>query len=76
MIPTLVVYLQLINAHDAIQNNTLNLIFMIGLLISLSAAVIQFIADKQMYDIRMKPNKDKKVIDSVAYGNILDIPIT
>ncbi len=64
MIPTLVVYLQLINAHDAIQNNTFNLIFLIGLLISLSAAVIQFIADKQMYDFRMNPNKDKKVIDS------------
>jgi steroid 5-alpha reductase family enzyme len=64
MIPTLVVYLQLINAHDVILNNTFNLIFLIGLLISLSAAVIQFIADKQMYDFRMNPNKDKKVIDS------------
>lgn len=64
MIPTLVVYLQLINAHDVIQNNTFNLIFFVGLLISLSAAVIQFIADKQMYDFRMNPNKDKKVIDS------------
>lgn len=64
MIPTLVVYLQLINAHGVIQNNTFNLIFLVGLLISLSAAVIQFIADKQMYDFRMNPNKDKKVIDS------------
>ncbi|MFA7075602.1 MAG: DUF1295 domain-containing protein [Candidatus Izemoplasmatales bacterium] len=63
MIPTLVVYAQLINANAVMQHTGVNLIFIIGFILSIAAAVIQYIADKQMYDFRMNINKTKKVID-------------
>lgn len=63
MIPTLVVYAQLINAHDIMQFKGVSVVFVIGLIISLMAAVIQFIADKQMYDFRTSDQKTKLCID-------------
>lgn len=63
MIPTLVVYAQLINAHDIMQFQGVSIVFIIGLIISLMAAVIQFIADKQMYDFRTSNQKTKSCID-------------
>lgn len=63
MIPTLVVYIQLINAHDIMQYQGINFIFIIGFILSISAAVIQFIADKQMYDFRTNNKMKKSCID-------------
>ncbi len=63
MIPTLVVYAQLINAHDIMQYQGITPLFILGFLLSVGAAVIQFIADKQMYDFRMKRNRTSLVID-------------
>ena len=63
MIPTLVVYAQLINAHDIMQFKGVSVVFVIGLIISLMAAVIQFIADKQMHDFRTSDQKTKLCID-------------
>jgi len=59
LIPTLVVYLQLINAYEVIiQAADVNLLIVIGFLLMVFAAVIQFIADKQMYAYRQE-RKDK-----------------
>ena len=63
MIPTLVVYAQLINAHDIMKFEGVNLIFIVGFMLSCTAAIIQFIADKQRYDFRMNEQKTKSVID-------------
>ncbi len=63
MIPTLVVYIQLINAHDVMQYQGINAIFIIGFILSILAPVIQFIADKQMYDFRMSNKAKSSCID-------------
>ena len=64
MIPTLVVFIQLICVYLIMQYTTVNFLFFIGALISLSGPVIQFISDKQMYDFRAEKNKTSKVINS------------
>ena len=66
MIPTLVVYAQLINAHDIIIHNEQNpilILFVIGFVLSVIAAVIQYVADKQMYAFRMDNANRKRCID-------------
>lgn len=63
LIPTLVVYIQLINAHDIMQYQGINPIFIIGFILSVSAAVIQYIADKQMYEFRLINQNSKSCID-------------
>ncbi|MDY0138331.1 MAG: DUF1295 domain-containing protein [Candidatus Izemoplasmatales bacterium] len=63
MIPTLVVYIQLINAHDIMLFEGVNLIFIVGFALSIVAPIIQFVADKQMYEFRMNHTKNKSCID-------------
>lgn len=65
MIPTLVVYAQLINAHGIIEANmeTTNILFFLGFSLSLLAPVIQFLADKQMYEFRLNNSNKKACID-------------
>jgi len=63
MIPTLVVYLQLINAHDIMAYQGINAVFIIGFILSVTAAVVQYFADKQMYEFRMDHKKEKACID-------------
>lgn len=65
LIPTLVVFLQMINVYKILQNSQVNIIFIIGFIISLVAPVIQYISDKQMYDFRMK-NEGKKTMINVG----------
>ncbi len=64
MIPTVVVFLQLINAFQILNNTSVNTIFLIGLALSLIAPVIQFISDKQMYDFRASNKNKSKVINT------------
>ena len=64
MIPTIVVFIQMISIYLAIQYTTINLVFFIGAITSFSAPVIQFIADKQMYDFRHTEKRKSKVINS------------
>ncbi|MFP4478548.1 MAG: DUF1295 domain-containing protein [Candidatus Izemoplasmatales bacterium] len=53
LIPTLVVYIQLINAHDVILlGKSIGVLTIIGFALMIFASTIQFIADKQMYDFR------------------------
>ncbi|MFW5888810.1 MAG: DUF1295 domain-containing protein [Bacillota bacterium] len=64
LIPTLVVYIQLINAYAVIQyKGTINLIIILGFLLMLFAPSIQFIADKQMYDFRQERKSKQECID-------------
>lgn len=63
MIPTVVVYIQLINAHDIMNYQGINPMFVLGLVFSVGAAILQFIADKQMYDFRMNNDRQKSCID-------------
>ena len=63
MIPTVVVYIQLINAHDIMGYQGISPLFGLGFVFSVGAAVIQFIADKQMYEFRLCQNKEKPCID-------------
>jgi steroid 5-alpha reductase family enzyme len=59
LIPTLVVYLQMINVHDVIiRSAEINVWLLIGFTLMIFASVIQFIADKQMFDFRQN-RKDK-----------------
>lgn len=63
MIPTIVVFIQLINAHYVIQTQGINLVFVIGFALCISAAITQYFADKQMYEFRMNHLKNKVCID-------------
>lgn len=63
LIPTIVVFLQLINVVE-MTNLSVNFLFVLGIAFCLIAPAIQFIADKQMYDFR-QTNRDKsKIIDN------------
>jgi steroid 5-alpha reductase family enzyme len=64
LIPTIVVFIQLINIFDIVQHDTYNyIILIIGLLICLSGPIIQIIADKQMYIFKTNNKENKKIID-------------
>ncbi len=63
LIPTLVVFIQLINVYDSVSLSV-NVLFIIGLIICLAAPIIQFIADKQMYEFRQSNKNKAKVIDN------------
>ncbi|MDA3932283.1 MAG: DUF1295 domain-containing protein [Tenericutes bacterium] len=53
LIPTLVVYIQLINAHDVVfLSESLSVLSIVGFALMIFASTIQFIADKQMFDFR------------------------
>ncbi len=58
MIPTIVVFVQLINGYGILLENTINIVFVIGAIISLAAPLIQYISDKQMLEFR-QTNVDK-----------------
>ncbi len=63
MIPTVVVFLQMINVFGAVGKD-INLISVIGYIFCIIAPIIQFYSDKQMFDFR-KNNKEKnKIIDT------------
>lgn len=64
LIPTFVVFLQMINVYAIVQEDSINAIFIVGAFFSLVAPIIQFIADKQMYDFRNDKQKTVKVINT------------
>ena len=64
LIPTIVVYLQIINMVEVIKYSTVNIIFFIGLAIALLSPVIQYFSDKQMYEFRQKNLGKQKVINT------------
>lgn len=64
MIPTIVVYLQMICVFEIVVYGTLNFGYYVGFLMSLAAPVIQWFADKQMYDFRLNNKGKKKVINT------------
>ena len=64
MIPTAVVFLQMINVFDIMKHSFVSTLFFIGLILSLIAPVIQFLSDKQMYDFRAKNTDKNKVINT------------
>ncbi|MCF7924027.1 MAG: DUF1295 domain-containing protein [Candidatus Izimaplasma sp.] len=64
LIPTLVVFIQLINAYEVIQyKGTINVVFVIGFILMLFASTIQFIADKQMFEFRQERDRLETCID-------------
>ena len=64
LIPTVVVYLQMINMIEVIRYSTINFIFMIGLIIAILSPVIQYFSDKQMFDFRQENKGKNKVINT------------
>ncbi len=62
LIPTVVVFLQLINIFE-IGRPSMNLGFFIGIAIAFIAPIIQLIADRQMFEFREKNYEKKAVID-------------
>jgi len=64
LIPTLVVFFQMPIIFFALFNGIKNWVFFIGALMSLSAPIIQYIADRQMYVFRQKNSESKKVINT------------
>jgi len=65
MFPTVVVYLVLLPAVYFIENNTVNVITILGFVICLCSATIQFIADYQMHKFK-KTNTDSTVLIRVG----------
>lgn len=65
MIPTLVVYIQMINVYRSLNSSLINLIvFVVGVLLCLFAPVIQFISDRQMFNFRLNNKGKLKVINT------------
>ena len=71
MIPTIVVFLQMVCVLEIVQYTTMNIIFYIGLLVSIMAPLLQHIADKQMYDFRLKNKGKKKIINKGICGLLI-----
>lgn len=64
LIPTVVVYIQMINVYEAIiRDASLNAWLFIGFILMVFAASIQYIADKQMYEFRLKRQDKMSCID-------------
>ncbi len=64
LVPTIVVYLQMLVAFRIVSFATLNVGYIIGFIFAFSAPIIQFIADKQMYQFRKENTEKGKVINS------------
>ena len=64
LIPTLVVYIQLINAYEVIiKGGSINIWIILGFVLMLFATTIQFLADKQMYEFRQNRDSKSQIID-------------
>ncbi|XFA98212.1 DUF1295 domain-containing protein [Candidatus Izemoplasma sp. B36] len=63
LIPTIVVFLQMINMVEVIRYSTTNFIFYIGVFIALLSPIFQHFADKQMYEFRQNNKSKEKVIN-------------
>jgi steroid 5-alpha reductase family enzyme len=64
LIPTLVVYLQLINVYHILKlASSLNVFVVIGFMFMVMAAGLQFVADKQMFDFRQQRTDKSQCID-------------
>ena len=64
LMPTIIVFIQLIGAYHVLLNAaTINVMFVLGFILSVSAAFIQYISDKQMMAFRMDHKQDKGSID-------------
>jgi len=64
LFPTLIVFIQiLVGIHIFEFVATINLVFMIGFMMVVSATIIQYISDEQMRKFRKNNQKDKKCID-------------
>lgn len=63
IIPTIVVYLQMINVFDILKIGKVNLVYIIGFLIAILAPIIQYVSDKQMYEFRIENKNQKKTIN-------------
>jgi steroid 5-alpha reductase family enzyme len=63
LIPTLVVYVQMINVYKILQDSDVNIVFILGFISAIIAPIIQYISDKQMYEFRIKNSGQKKTIN-------------
>lgn len=63
MLPTLIVFIQMINVYGQLNETGINLVFIIGFVFSMAAPVIQFVADKQMFDFRLNRKDDEQIIN-------------
>jgi steroid 5-alpha reductase family enzyme len=62
LIPTIVVFIQMINVYYILQSSQVNILYLIGFILSLAAPIIQYVSDKQMYDFRTdNVNKEKTI---------------
>ncbi len=63
MMPTLIVLIQLFAAYQILSaSGSLSFLFLLGALVSILAATIQFISDKQMKEFRTMHEKNKQVM--------------
>jgi len=63
LIPTFVVFIQMINVYMIMESAQMNILYIFGFLVSLVAPIIQYVADKQMYNFRTKRKDDIKTIN-------------
>lgn len=64
MVPTLVVFFQMIVVYRILLFASFNIGFLVGALIALAAPIIQYFSDRQMYEFRQKNSQTKKVINT------------
>ncbi|MBI9009593.1 MAG: DUF1295 domain-containing protein [Tenericutes bacterium] len=63
LIPTLVVYIQMINVYRTLEIASVNLIFIIGFIIAIIAPVLQYVSDKQMDVFRLENKGNNRTIN-------------
>lgn len=63
MLPTLIVFIQMVNVYNQLAEQGINLVFLVGFVFSMAAPVIQFIADKQMYQFRTQRKDNEQIIN-------------
>ncbi len=64
LMPTIIVFIQMIGAYKfLVASPSFNILILLGFVMTLGAALIQFIADKQMLAFRMEHNEKKSCIN-------------
>ena len=64
LMPTLIVFIQMIGSYRFLTiGSGLNIVILIGFLLAILAAAIQFVSDRQMLNFRYRNKENKKCID-------------
>lgn len=63
LFPTIIVFIQFVNVNEITKQNHLNILFVLGIILTISAVLIQHFSDIQMYRFRKENMRQSKMIN-------------